>query len=354
VRGKALLAQRLDPAAGKLVGDAIPLGPEFPSNVGTSGQRAFSAGGDALAFHLGAPSQNRLVWTDRAGVEQQAVYDRPADWIFYPRLAPDGRRIALVVYRQNETGNIWVLDPARSGETPMTREGDNQAAVWSRSGRELAILTFGKGGESAVLRADSEKPQSARVWKAVPGLSNVDSWEAGDHGVLLSVTGAETGSDIWELSDSGDMRAVVATRATEHSGEASPDGRWLAYVSDVGGREDVYVAPISGQGSPWKVSTGGGYDPRWRPDGGELFFIAPGGRLQAVETTLGSTFTAGAAQTLFSAHFDASANRAYDVAKDGRRFLVNLSKASPGSPIVVVLGLGEEIRTRAARLSAAR
>jgi hypothetical protein len=354
VRGKALLAQGLDPAAGKLVGDAIPLGPEFPSNVGTSGQRAFSAGGDALAFHLGAPSQNRLVWTDRAGVEQEAVYDRPGDWIFYPRLAPDGRRVALVVYRPNETGNIWVLDPARSGETPMTREGDNQAAVWSRSGRELAILTFAKDGESAVLRADSEKPQSARLWKAVPGLSNVDSWEAGDHGVLLSVIGADTGSDIWELSDSGEMRAVIATPATEHSGEASPDGRWLAYVSDIGGREDVYVAPISGQESPWKVSTDGGYDPRWRPDGRELFFIAPGGRLQAVATTLGSTFAAGAAQTLFSAHFDASANRAYDVAKDGRRFLVNLSKASPGSPIEVILGLGEEIRTRGARLATAR
>ena len=81
VRGKALLAQRLDAASGKLTGDPIPMGLEFSSNIGTSGQRAFSAGGDALAVHLGAPSQNRLVWVDRAGVEQQTVYDRPADFI---------------------------------------------------------------------------------------------------------------------------------------------------------------------------------------------------------------------------------------------------------------------------------
>jgi Tol biopolymer transport system component len=328
------------------------MGTEFPSNVGTSGQRAFSAGGDALAFHLGAPSQNRVVWVDRAGVEQQTVYDRPVDFITFPRLAPDGRRIAVVVYRQNATGNVWILDPARNGETPMTREGDNQAGVWSRSGRELAILSFAAGGQSAVLRADPERPQSARVWKAVPGLSNVDSWMVGDRGVLLSASGAETAGDIWELSDSGELRAVIATRATEHSAEASPDGRWLAYVSDVGGREDVYVAPISGKGNPWKVSIAGGNDPRWRPDGRELFYIAPGGRLQAVPITPGSTFTAGAPQTLFSARFDASGNRAYDVAKDGRRFLVNLSKASPASPIVVILGLNEEIRTRTARLAA--
>ncbi len=62
----------------------------------------------------------------------------------------------------------------------------------------------------------------------------------------------------------------------------------------------------------------------------------------------------GAAQTLFSARFDSSGNRAYDVGKDGRRFLVNLSKASPNAPIVVMLGLGEEIKTLAARLSEAR
>ena len=201
----------------------------------------------------------------------------------------------------------------------MTQEGDNQAAVWSRSGRELAILSFALNGESSVLRADSERPQSARVWKAVPGLANVVSWTVGDHSVLLDAIGAETASDILELRDSGELRPLIATRATELSPEASPDGRWLAYVSDVGGREDVYVAPISGQGNPWKVSTAGGNEPRWRPDGRELFYIAPGGRMQAVPITPGSTFTAGAAQTLFSARFDASGNRAYDVAKDGRR-----------------------------------
>lgn len=348
------MAQRLDAANGKLAGDPIALGPEFPSNVGTSGQRAFSAGGDALAFHLGAPSQNRLLWVDRKGVEQQIVYDRTVDWVFYPRIAPDGRRIAVTVYRQNATGNIWVLDPARNGETPMTRDGDNQGSVWSRSGRELAILSFAPGGEATVLRADSEVSQSARVWKVVPGLSNVDSWTAGDRGLLLSVIGAETGSDIWELSDSGDMRPVIATQATEHSPETSPDGRWMVYVSDVGGREDVYVAPVSGKGNPWKVSPAGGNDPRWRPDGRELFYLAPGGRLEAVATTTGETFTASAPQTLFSARFDASGNRAYDVVSDGRRFLVNISKSSPGSPIVVILGVGEEIKARAARLSEAR
>jgi len=349
VRGKALLAQRIDALNGKLVGDPIPLGPEFPSNIGTSGQRAFSTGGDALAFHLGAPSRNRLVWVDRKGIEQQAVYDRPADWIFYPRLAPDGRRVALSVYRPNALGSIWVLDPARNGETPMTREGDNQTSIWSRSGRELAIMHFAPGGDGSVFRADPEKAQSARLWKVVPGLANIDSWSVGDRGVLLCVVGAETASDIYELTDSGELRPVIATRATEHTAETSPDGRWIAYVSDVGGREDVYVAPFSGEGNPWKVSIQGGYEPKWRPDGKELFYLAPGGRLHAVPVTPGPTFEAGEPQALFAARFDTSGNRTYDVSRDGQRFLINLSKASPASPIVVILGLSENIRSRAAR-----
>jgi serine/threonine protein kinase/Tol biopolymer transport system component len=354
VRGRALLAQRLDLDSRKLVGDPVPLGPEFPSNTGTSGQRSFTVAGDSLVFHLGAPSQNRVVWVDRKGAEQQVVYDRAADWVFNPRVAPDGRRIALAIYRPNSLGAIWVLDPARRGETPLTTEGDNQGVIWSRSGRELAILHYAAGGDASVLRADPEKPQSARLWKIVPGLFNVDSWGPNDRSVLLTVSGTETASDIFELTDAGELRPVLATRAAEHSPALSPDGRWLAYVSDVGGREDVYVAPASGQGSTWKVSTAGGNEPLWRSDGRELFYMAPGGRLQAVAVTLGSDFVAGPPQALFSGRFDSSGNRVYDVSSDGKRFLVNLNKSSPGSPIVVLLGLDEEIRARSARQSAGR
>jgi len=354
VRGKALLAQRLDLAARKLVGDPIPLGPEFPSNVGTSGQRAISVAADTLAYQLGAPSSNRTVWVDRKGVEQEVVYDRKGDWVFTPRVSRDGRRIALNVYKPNTLGAVWVLEPSRRSETPIATEGDSQVIEWSRSGRELAIVNFSTGGEAAVLRAEADKPQSARLWKAIPGLFNVDCWGVDDRSVLVTVGGQDSSYDVFELTEAGELRPVLATRAAEYSPELSPDGRWLAYVSDVSGRGEVYVAPFSGQGNPWKISTAGGGEPRWRPDGKELFYLAPGGRLQAVAVTLGATFEAGAPQTLFSARFDTSGNEAYDASADGQRFLVNLSKSSPGAPINVILGLDEEIKARAARQSAGR
>ena len=117
-------------------------------------------------------------------------------------------------------------------------------------------------------------------------------------------------------------------------------------MSDVTGREEIYVQRFGTAGSPWKVSAAGGNDPRWRGDGKELFYVAPGGRLHVVATTAGETFTAGKPQLLFTARMDESANRPYDVTADGKRFVVNLNKATADSPIVVVVGWADEIRRR--------
>jgi dipeptidyl aminopeptidase/acylaminoacyl peptidase len=131
--------------------------------------------------------------------------------------------------------------------------------------------------------------------------------------------------------------------ASEHSPEASPDGRWLAYVSDATGREEVFVQDLDGSGSPYKVSSDGGNDPRWRADGRELFYVSAGGRFHAVPTTLGGTFTAGSPKFLFSVPIDEFSNRQYDVTPDGRRFVVTLRKTTVDSPIVVVIGIAGEV-----------
>ncbi len=97
---------------------------------------------------------------------------------------------------------------------------------------------------------------------------------------------------------------------------------------------------------PWRVSTDGANDPRWRADGRELFFVAPGARFFAAETTLGTTFSAGPPQKLFTLPLDETGSRQYDVSPDGRRLLVNLGKTSPDEPIVVILGWAKEIEKR--------
>lgn len=161
------------------------------------------------------------------------------------------------------------------------------------------------------------------------------------------MVGAETRTDLWRLDTSpgAEPQPLLVTPAAEHSAEISPDGKWL-YVSDVTGREEIYVQRSGSGSSPWKVSADGGNDPRWRADGRELFYVAPGGRLHVVPTTTGETFTAGTAQLLFTVRMDESAYRQYDVTANGRRFVVNLSRTTADSPIVVVVGWAEEIQRR--------
>jgi Tol biopolymer transport system component len=143
--------------------------------------------------------------------------------------------------------------------------------------------------------------------------------------------------DIWVLSI-GDRktRAVVQTAANEMSPEFSPDGRWLAYVSNQSGRNDVYVQPYPGPGERHLISNNGGEQPAWSGTGRELFYVQrgePGSRLmKLISVTIGTApaFRAGTPETVFeSADLASPWGRSYDVAPDGRRFLMALDKEPP-------------------------
>ena len=114
----------------------------------------------------------------------------------------------------------------------------------------------------------------------------------------------------------------LKTDFDEHAPNLSPDGRFVAYVSDAGGEFEVYVQRFPEGGRRWQVSTQGGVQPRWRGDGKELFHVE-GDTLMAVAVTTGATFTVGAENRLFEAKgaFDGRGHR-YDVSADGRRFVL--------------------------------
>jgi dipeptidyl aminopeptidase/acylaminoacyl peptidase len=140
----------------------------------------------------------------------------------------------------------------------------------------------------------------------------------------------------------------VQTSADEREGQFSPDGRWVAYVSNETERDEVYIRLFPGPGGKWQVSTNGGVDPRWRRDGHELFYVAPDGKLMAVAIEVepdGRTVSPGAPVALFPTRFATGANVSvgfnsrpqYAVAPDGR-FLMNVTVDDPTpSPITLVL-----------------
>jgi hypothetical protein len=154
----------------------------------------------------------------------------------------------------------------------------------------------------------------------------------------------KTAADLWALPLFGERKAFpfVNTSFDERNGKFSPDGRWVAYISDELGRYEVYVQPFPGLGGKWQVSTGGGSAPQWRHDGKELFYIAPDGRLMAAPIqAAGLTLHVGTPVSLFRTRIvgggQSSQSQQYAVSPDGQRFLINIiADESTASPITIV------------------
>jgi dipeptidyl aminopeptidase/acylaminoacyl peptidase len=344
-RGRALVAQRLDVSKMELLGEPVPLGVDLPANIGVSGARALSSESGVVAYQTGSTSDSRLVWVDRQGRETGVIYDKN-QFLFGPRLSPDGKLIAMAAYRELVRGDIILLDPDRDSQIRITRVGDNQMASWSRSGRTLAILTMPGDAAAVISRAPLNESGNLQPWLTLKGAVSVDSWWPDDEGIMMDVFSAfERRTDIWMVANEPGAvpKPFLETTADEHSAEISPDGNWVAYVSDDGGREDVYVRPFQGSGLPFKVSSDGANDPRWNRDGSQLYFVAPGGRFYSVSTTLKPSFSAGPAQFVFAVRLDEGAARQYDFTADEKRFIVKVQKSSVNDPIVAVLGWRAEI-----------
>jgi dipeptidyl aminopeptidase/acylaminoacyl peptidase len=164
--------------------------------------------------------------------------------------------------------------------------------------------------------------------------------------LLFGANEPETGADLWilPLSGSGERqpKAYLQNRYDEAEGAFSPDGRWIAYVSDETGRAEVYVQPFAaGSGSKWQVSTEGGEQPKWRADGKEIFYLSAG-RFMAVEVKAGPQFQAGQPRPLFEdlnlgAHTLTAGGSHYAVSGDGKRVLIFEPISSNTEPSLTVV-----------------
>jgi Tol biopolymer transport system component len=125
----------------------------------------------------------------------------------------------------------------------------------------------------------------------------------------------------------GEPTRFLTSKGNETNGQISPDGRWVAYASDESGNWEIYVTSFPGAAGKWQVSRGGGMEPRWRGDGKEIFYIGSNGMLTAVPVSIDAGFTTATPTSLFQIQSRAQISStdifSYDVAKDGKRFLVN-------------------------------
>jgi serine/threonine-protein kinase len=307
-----------------------------------------------LAYMSGDVSgglERSLVWVDRQGREE--VLPLPKRSYTYPRISPDGGRIALDI--RDQESDIWIWDTARQTLTRLTFDPAlNRGVVWTPDGRRVAFSAEREGAESVFWQAADGSGSPERLTEAAGTAQQVPHAITPDGKFLIFSSPAQPPFDQYLLSLDGERKVTPLFNAkySEHNAEVSPDGRWVVYQSDESGSNEIYVRPFPNvTDGRWQVSSGGGLRPAWARNGRELFYLKVDGTMVSVpvERADAGVFAAGVPKPLFQGqYFATQAGRTYDVSPDGKRFLM-IKSASSADPtavpqLVVVLNWTEELK----------
>jgi Tol biopolymer transport system component len=227
--------------------------------------------------------------------------------------------------------------------------------VWSPDGSHIAFDSNRKGRRNLYLKASSGASTEELLLESAQDKIAMD-WSLDGRFLLYGSSDPQTSWDIWVLPMEGERKPFLflKTNFDERRAKFSPDGRWVAYISNESGRYEIYVRPFDGTSAgtnngQWQVSTSGGVFPRWRADSKELHYITPDGKLMAVPiTTRGATVEPGTPVLLFQTRIvgggiSAGGGTQYDVSADGR-FLINTVLEDTASPITLLQNWNPEAK----------
>jgi Tol biopolymer transport system component len=355
VRRGALYAQKFDPDRIELTGNLVKVAEQVPGDSRRVAVSASAAG--PVVYRSGTTvGQRQFEWVDRSGTALRSVGEPDSNTPLSPSMSPDGERVAV---HRTKDGNvdIWTLDLTRGVLDRFTTDvGNDIFPIWSPHGDRI-IFSSRRGAnvyelyERPVTRVGSEHgvlktPIKFKDDRGSAGGRFATDWSRDGRFLLYRTHAPSTGWDIWALSLEGDQALIpiAQTEFDESNPQFSPDGHWVAYESDKTGRFEIYVRPFPGPGVDTPISTHGGAQVRWRPDGTELFYIALNGELTAVpiHSSDQQIRATGAPLTLFPTRLGDPVQQLsgalYIVSEDGQRFLMNsLLQSTTTSPLTVVL-----------------
>ena len=315
-----VIAMPFDARTGRATGAGVPVLEDV--GVGLAGASKLAVSSNGWAVYVAAvPRLRRLTMVDRRGVATPiAVEAQPYS---DPRFSPNGNEVAVVLLRPGGglAGDIWVLNVARSSMSRLTFDGADQFPDWTADSRRVVYNAL--RGENGVYA----KPSGGGAVERLLGTADRPVFEAiltNDGKRIVYRLGGIPGDLYYVHRDSLETRhALLDSRFDERAPGISPDDRWLTYVSDETGRDEVYVRPFPEGSGRWLISAAGGTEPRWSRDGKELFY-RNADTLFAVRVRADSQsgFAAGDRTPLFTGKFLGNPRHAnYDVHPAGQRFI---------------------------------
>jgi len=322
VQSGRLMAAPFDLERRELAGSPRVIVEDLGGGSGVAAHYDFSASG-TLVYAPGPPAPaSTLVWVERSGEAMPVTNQRRA--YSDPRISPDGELFAVTIASENNS-DIWLYEEARDVLTRLTfDESLDDTPTWTADGERITYRSSITGAHDIFSQTTDASGEPTRLTTS-NSFESPGDWAPDGSALLYSVQG-NTGWDIWSFSRDGEGTAkpFLATPFNEYAGRFSPDGRFVAFVSNESGQREVYIARFPGPGGKVRISTAGGTQPVWAPDGRELFY-RNAGALMSVKIDTELSMTVSRAETVFVDHYedmDFSGYANYDIAPDGERFLM--------------------------------
>lgn len=345
VQDHELFARPFDQQRLEFSGEAIRILDRLP--VVTSGRAPFSvSAAGVLAFWphpLGDPAV--LQWFERDGRMTTAAVRAPAQYLGFA-LSPDARQLVFSRIDANGGADLWLRDVGREGETQLTFDAASYTPQWSPDGSRLLFSGPGQSPPPKMfVRAVAGAGAVSRVGSAESVPDFASSWS--DDSVVSVRIDPVNRNDLWlhRMSGGSDTRFSLNTSFNESHGKVSPDGQWLAYVTDQSGRDEVWIASFPSGEARRQVSSTGGTVPQWGKAGRELFYLSPDRHLMAATVTGGrGGADLSAPHALFQMPILVAEGRVlmptsnnYFAAPSGERFLAAVSARDPNLPPISIV-----------------
>lgn len=343
VKDGVLVGVPFDPASGKTRGTPVLLESKVHFRAGF-GRGYFDVGPGVLAYTVAQPEF--LAWVDRKGNGATQI-GRQGELTSFD-VARDGKSAVVEIANERSgNGELWLLDLERQVTTRLTTDDAswNWGPVWSADGKAVYFSST-RSGDSDLYEHPMGNNEEQKLLSGTKRLAPLDVSRDGKY-LLYEELDPSSAADLWVLPLSGDRKPFpyIKTNYMETSARFSPNGRWVAYVSNESGNYEIYVQSFPTPGQAIRISSEGGMDPRWRRDGRELYFVSLDGRFMAADVKTDGGFSAGLPKPLFRFSGNPqTTRRSYWPSPDGQRFLVMKMSDDSAAQIQVTVSWTEALK----------